>query len=293
MTVITPCLSLAIAAMIALAVFLSARAAVAWMGGEARSLEPAPPNAGPRSAEKLISILQALPPPAWVLRRFDQPMLGQQLGYAEVRLTGRQFVSLQWLSLWTSIAAACLVVLARPLDLLGWTTVSLLVAAGLLTPRLWLGLRVQRRQQDITLALPDLLDRLAFGLQAGLGFEVALRRLAPGLPGCLGDELRRVIRDLDLGFPHVRAMDSFARRTGSQEVRAFVAAVHQAEVLGTPLAEALRVQNELLRAARRRRAQEAGRRLPILILFPLVFFFLPALLIVYLAPPLLHLFLMR
>ena len=64
-------------------------------------------------------------------------------------------------------------------------------------------------------------------------------------------------------------------------------------MLGTSLANTLRVQTRLLRAKRRRRAEEASRRLPVLVVFPLVLFFLPALLIIYLAPPLLHLFLGR
>jgi tight adherence protein C len=82
-------------------------------------------------------------------------------------------------------------------------------------------------------------------------------------------------------------------RVPSQDLNGFVASVRQADRLGTSLAKALRVQTGLLRARRRRRAQEASRRLPVLIIFPLVFFFLPALLIVYLAPPILHLFLGR
>jgi tight adherence protein C len=231
--------------------------------------------------------------PPWLKRRLDRPELAAALRYAALAWDNQQFIALQWLSLLGACACLALLVLLRPLDPVGALLGLAVAAAGLFGPRLWLNLRVQRRQQEVTLALPDLLDRLAFGLQAGLGFDVVLRRVSPSFPGPLGEELRRTIHDLDLGWRRDQAMDGLVRNTGSQDVRAFVAAVRQAEILGTPLAEALRVQNGLLRAARRRRAQEASRRIPVIILFPLVFFFLPALLIVYLAPPLLHFFLIR
>jgi tight adherence protein C len=102
-----------------------------------------------------------------------------------------------------------------------------------------------------------------------------------------------MVRQLELGHPRNAALLHLAESVPSQDLHAFSAAVNQADRLGTSLAKTLRVQTMLLRARRRRRAQEASRRLPILIIFPLVFLFLPALLIIYLAPPLLHLFLGR
>jgi tight adherence protein C len=234
-----------------------------------------------------------MPVPRAVSRLLDRPGLGDGLRRAALPLDRQQFIAAQWLAMLGAGAGVALVVSLRPLDPLSGLGCILLLLAGLAGPRLWLDSRVQQRQQEITLALPDLLDRLTFGLQAGLAFDVVLRRVSPSIPGTLGSEVRRAIRGLDLGRRRDQVMRDLAHSSGSQEVRNFVAAVHQAEVLGTPLAEALRVQNELLRAARRRRAQEASRRLPIIILFPLVFFFLPALLIVYLAPPILHFFLLR
>jgi len=102
-----------------------------------------------------------------------------------------------------------------------------------------------------------------------------------------------LVRQLDRGHGRAEALDELSERIPSQDLRSFSAAVKQADRLGTSLAKTLRVQTDLLRARRKRRAQEASRRLPILIVFPLVFFFLPSLLIIYLAPPLLHLFLGR
>jgi Flp pilus assembly protein TadB len=253
----------------------------------------APRGGSVRFSSRLPGWLRRMPVPETVARLLDRPDLGDGLRRAALPLDRQQFIAAQWLAMLGAGAGVALVVCLRPLDPLSGLGCVLLLFAGVAGPKVWLNSRVQQRQQEITLALPDLLDRLAFGLQAGLAFDVVLRRVSPSIPGPLGDELRRAIQGLDLGWRRDQAMRDLAHGSGSQEVRNFVAAVHQAEVLGTPLAEALRVQNELLRAARRRRAQEASRRLPIIILFPLVFFFLPALLIVYLAPPVLHFFLLR
>jgi len=258
-----------------------------------RSVSPRARQPSVPLAERIGQALRRMPVPGRLIRRLDRPELAARLRQSALPWDNRQFIALQWFALLATIVPLAWLFALRPLDPLGGLIGMVLVAAGVFGPRLWLNLRLQRRQQEVTLALPDLLDRLAFGLQAGLGFDVVLRRVSPTFPGPLGEELRRTIQDLDLGRRRDQAMDGLARSTGSQDVRAFVAAVRQAEVLGTPLAEALRVQNDLLRAARRRRAQEASRRLPVIILFPLVFFFLPALLIIYLAPPLLHFFLLR
>jgi tight adherence protein C len=167
----------------------------------------------------------------------------------------------------------------------------LVLGLGAMGPALWLAWRKDRRLREVEAALPDFLDRLALGLEAGLGFEVALRRSSAQFPGLLGEELQRVVRQLDRGHVRAETLEEMSTRHASNDLRAFVAAVRQSDRLGTSLARSLRSQTTLLRARRRRRAHEAGRRLPILIVFPLVFCFLPALMIIYLAPPLLHLFL--
>jgi tight adherence protein C len=149
--------------------------------------------------------------------------------------------------------------------------------------------RIEQRQLDVDIALPDFLDRLALGLESGLGFEIALRRTAADFSGLLGEELRWMVRQLDRGHGRAESLEALSGRIPSQDLRAFSAAVKQADRLGTSLARTLRVQTALLRSRRK----EASRRLPILIVFPLVFFFLPSLLIIYLAPPLLHIFLGR
>lgn len=251
-------------------------------------------RADPSAATEILRAgLGMIALPAGLERRWGGELVEQNLHHAGVRLEGHDFGAARWALLWLGLLLAVLINVGRGWDLLGQFLAVLVLATASLGPRIWLQWRIDRRRMEIDLALPDFLDRLALGLDAGLGFEVALRRTARDFRGLLGEDLCLLVRQLDRGHARGEAMQSLVHSTPSDDLHAFVAAVQQSDRLGTSLARALRVQTSLLRARRRRRAQEASRRLPILIIFPLVFFFLPALLIIYLAPPLLHLFLGR
>ena len=244
-------------------------------------------------AKRLIHILEFVPLPEAFLRRWLSKIGESRLVHSGMPWSARDFAAFRWLLLLGSIALGVLLGIWRGWDLVGWFLAIVLMVGGYYGPQMWLDWRVERRQMDIDNELPYFMDRLTLGMEAGLGFETALRRIVEGYPGLLGDEFRRVIRQLDRGHPRGQALEELGERNPSHDLGAFVAAVRQTDRLGTSLARILRVQTELLRSRRRRRAEEASRRLPILIVFPLVFFFLPALLIVYLAPPILHLFLGR
>lgn len=245
------------------------------------------------SASDLVrwgDFLEAVPIPAAVHRLWGGEGVRTRLIQAGVPWTPGALAAARWLALWLGLASAA-VLLIRGSGLLGWFAAAAVALLGWWAIPVWLRLRVDERRQEVDRALPNFLDRLTLGLEAGLGFEVALRRTADRFGALLGDELRRAVRFLDRGHPKEQVLDRLVERTPSRDLRAFGASVKQSERLGTSLTKTLRVQSDLLRARRRRRAEEASRRLPILIVFPLVFFFLPALLIIYLAPPLLHLFL--
>jgi tight adherence protein C len=203
------------------------------------------------------------------------------------------FIGFRWLIFVLACLIASVIFIVRGFGVFSSFAVAILLALSWSIPSLWLRWRVEGRQQQINHSLPDLMDRISLGLEAGLGFEMALRRTVGKQRDLLGDELELVLGMLDRGHTKSEALDRLVRRNPSPDLRAFAAAVKQSERLGTPLKETLKVQGDILRSHRRRRAQEASRRLPILIVFPLVFFFLPALLIVYLGPPLLHLLLNR
>jgi tight adherence protein C len=144
------------------------------------------------------------------------------------------------------------------------------------------------RTPSETPELAALLDAVVVGLDAGLSFELALAMLVARSPRVarLG-EARRLLADLRLGRTPREAFAAFAA-SGSDEAR-IAALVESASRFGAPLAELLVAQADALRDAERRQAESAARRLPILMLFPLSLCVLPALLVVFLGPPLLSL----
>lgn len=241
--------------------------------------------------ERLGDWLQAIPVPIRLQRAWSTEEARDHLRLAGLPWEPEVLAALRWLALWISITLFLLAFIRLGNGLLAYFLGVVFLLLGRYGPKMWLRLRMERRQREIEHALPDLLDRLRLSMEAGLGFEVALRRAAGDFGTLLGVEIRRMVRLLDLGHRKGQVMVELSRRSPSDDLRAFAAGVRQAEKLGTSLAKTMRVQSQMMRARRRRRAQEASRRLPILVVFPLTFFFLPALLIIYLAPPLLHLFL--
>ena len=240
--------------------------------------------------EQVGEFLEAVPLPSVVVRRWGDPQAQATLLHAGIPWSGEALAAARWLGLWLSLILVAGIIVVRAGDLLSWFLALLMLGIGWQGIPVWLRLRVDQRRQAVDRALPDFIDRLTLSLEAGLGFDVALRRTAARFDSLLGEELRRAVRFFDRGHAKGDVLEGMLARVPSTDLGAFVAAVKQSERLGTSLTKTLRVQSDLLRARRRRRAEEASRRLPILIVFPLVLFFLPALLIVFLAPPLLHLF---
>jgi tight adherence protein C len=137
-------------------------------------------------------------------------------------------------------------------------------------------------------ALASLLDAVVVGLDSGMTFEQALRALVARAPA-VGRlvEARRLLADLALGQGARRAFGAFGA-SGPAEARV-ASLISSSTRFGAPLADLLVLQADALRESDRRRAETAARRLPVLMLFPLTFCVLPALLIVFLGPPLLSL----
>ncbi|MCW2506423.1 MAG: type secretion system protein [Actinomycetia bacterium] len=141
-----------------------------------------------------------------------------------------------------------------------------------------------RRQQKIRSALPDILDVLTICVEAGLGFDAALAQVAMNGKGPLQAEIGRVLQEMQIGKSRAEALRSMAARTSVVELRTFVSSIVQATELGIPIASVLREQAKEMRILRRQRAEEAAHKVPIKILFPLVFFLFPALFIVVIGP---------
>jgi tight adherence protein C len=164
----------------------------------------------------------------------------------------------------------------------------LLVAAVVLEPAAGVWLRRLLRTGGTGSSLAALLDAVIVGLDSGMTYEQSLRSTVDRAPavGRL-PEARRLLADLALGQGVARSFAAFGS-AGQAEAR-IAALISTSTRFGAPLADLLVIQADLLRDADRRRAEAAARRLPVLMLFPLTFCVLPALLIVFLGPPLLSL----
>ena len=160
-------------------------------------------------------------------------------------------------------------------------------ATGYYLPNIILRNMTKRRQREIFESFPDALDLLTVCVEAGLGMDAALARVANeiGLKSrILSDELNLVTLELRAGSTKEKALRGLAMRTGVEDVDALVAMLIQAERFGTSISASLRVQSEQLRTKRRQRAEEQAAKIALKLLFPLIFFIFPSLLVVLMGP---------
>ncbi len=169
----------------------------------------------------------------------------------------------------------------------GLKGVGMLIGSGLLgyfIPDLWLSGKVNSRKSDITRKLPDALDLLTVSVEAGLGFDMALSKVVEKLRGPLAEEFMRVLHEIRMGKQRRDAMKDMADRVDAPDLSQFIAALVQADKLGVSIANVLRIQSDQMRLKRRQRAEETAMKAPLKMSFVLVFFVLPALMIVLLGP---------
>lgn len=182
--------------------------------------------------------------------------------------------------------------LPRPLQ--GQALLLALLAAtalGYYLPNAVLARLVFLRQREVFESFPDALDLITVCVEAGLGIEAALARVAEDLQHrsrVLSLELQLVGLELRAGAPREHALHNLALRTGVEEVDGFVSMLIQAERFGTSIAQALRVHADMLRTRRRQRAEEAAAKVALKLLLPLIFCIFPALLLVLLGPAMIN-----
>jgi tight adherence protein C len=168
-----------------------------------------------------------------------------------------------------------------------------LAALGYYGPNLVLSHLVMIRQRDIFESFPDALDLMTVCVEAGLGTEAAMMRVADDLQfksPALADEMRIVNLELRAGADRERALRNLAIRTGVEEVDGFVTMISQAERFGTSIAASLRVHAEMLRTRRRQRAEEAAAKIALKLLFPLIFCIFPSLMVVLMGPAMIQIY---
>lgn len=166
----------------------------------------------------------------------------------------------------------------------GVAWVAGLGAAGLWLPDLLLYNAGLKRQQALQRSTPDALDMLTVCVEAGLGFDAALSHVARSSRGPITGEFARILQEMQIGKSRTEAFQALAERTTVPELHTLVSALVQADNLGIPVANVLRSQAHEMRVKRRQRAEEQAQKIPVKILFPLVFCVFPALFVVILGP---------
>ena len=162
-----------------------------------------------------------------------------------------------------------------------------LAAFGYYLPNVILSRKIALRQRDLFEAFPDAMDLVIVCVEAGLGLDAAISRAGEEMrlrSPALADELNLVGLELRAGASRERALRNLALRTGVEEVGSLVTMLVQADRFGTNVADSLRVHAETLRTRRRLKAEEAAAKIPLKLLFPLIFFIFPSLLLVLLGP---------
>lgn len=171
---------------------------------------------------------------------------------------------------------------ASPLTVMG--VAIALVTAGYFAPNIVLHQIAYNRREQMRRELPDALDLLTISVEAGLAFDAALSQVARNTTGPLAEELFRVLQEMQIGLGRPDAMRALGDRTDLPELRGFVTAMVQADSFGIPIASVLRVQAREMRVKRSQRAEELAQKVPVKILFPLIFCILPSLFVVILGP---------
>ena len=167
-----------------------------------------------------------------------------------------------------------------------------LVAAAVLffLPDYWVVSVRDQRQDRIRSDAADVIDQLTICVEAGLGFDAALARVAATTEGPLTDELRHTMSDIRAGVPRAQALRALADRTQIPEIRQLVSALLQAQKHGVPMGETLRIQSSEMRLKRTQRTEEKAAKLTVKMIFPIILCFLPVFLIITMVPALLRVF---
>jgi tight adherence protein C len=171
----------------------------------------------------------------------------------------------------------------------GGGTLSVMLAPilaifGYILPGIWLDRKIKNRRKEIMKELPDAIDLLTISVEAGLGFDPALMRVAEKWDNALTREFARVLSEMRIGKTKREALREMAERCDEDGLTTFVSSVIQADQLGVAITHVLRIQSEAMRVKRRQRAEALAQKAPLKMLFPMVFLIFPALYVVILGP---------
>jgi tight adherence protein C len=196
-----------------------------------------------------------------------------------------EFIGLRWLVALGLGGGILLLTTVSGMPRLTGLALALVCALfGFILPNIWLDRKAKARRKEIMKALPDAIDLLTISVESGLGFDPAMMRVAEKWDNALTSEFARVLSEMRIGKTKREALREMANRVDEDGLSTFVSSVIQADQLGVPITQVLRIQSEAMRLRRRQRAEEAAQKAPLKMLFPMAFLIFPALYVVILGP---------
>lgn len=163
----------------------------------------------------------------------------------------------------------------------------LAAGAGYYAPALWLRSTISRRKHTIMHALPDALDLMVVCVEAGLGLDQAINRVADEIKLSheeLSEEFHLLGLELRAGVARTDALRNLSRRVDLEEIKSLIALLIQTDRFGTSIGQALRVHSEAMKVSRQMRAEERAAKIPVKLLLPLILFIFPSVFIAILGP---------
>jgi tight adherence protein C len=157
-------------------------------------------------------------------------------------------------------------------------------AFGWFAPMGFVDRRIRQRYDEMNRQMPDMIDLLIVTIEAGLGILASMRVAGEQLRDPLGQELRLTLQEQRMGLSVGEAIESLGRRADCENMRIFVRALTQGEKLGVSIGTTMRNLASEMRKRRKAMAEERAQKMPIKMLFPLLFFIFPAIFIVLLVP---------
>ena len=219
---------------------------------------------------------------------------GMRIKFLRAGLRGENLAAVFWgAKILLAVGMAVCFLAVRMTMMAGLSLLATLAAAlyfalfGFYLPDIWLRIRTARRRKKIFNGLPDTLDLLVVCVEAGMGLDAAITRVGEEIRFTdreLSDELRLLNLELRAGKTRLEALRNLGRRVNLEDMNSLVTLLVQTEKFGTSIAQALRVYSDTFRTKRYQAAEELAAKLPVKLLFPLIFFIFPAIFVVILGP---------
>jgi tight adherence protein C len=242
-------------------------------------------------AERLASPLsRLLPPSAAEAKKLQKQLMQAGIRSSSAPILFRAFHLFSMAAFPATVALGCALT-SRPL---ANATFYILIAfvVGFFLPRYVLRRMVRSRQQLVRWGLADALDLMVISIEAGLGLNAAMMKVASELKEVhpdISDEFELANLEIRVGRDREEALRNLAERTGVDDLRSLVAMLIQTDKFGSSIGKAIRAYSDSLRTKRRQRAEQAAQKAAVKLLFPLACFLFPTLFIAILGPAALQL----